>query len=208
MPWSSRFTPVTTSIIRSHGAEPMIFNSDKGSGPRSLILLRNFLDTVALGDEGRLLDIGCANGNLLKSFHSLRPSWKLSGSELLDTWREAVLSLPGVEHFYQRARRLLREAVRRHFAFARSRACAGSDRLSEGDLPDISVSAAVSCWPRRTSGKTRLISSSPIIAPTSTSIACAYVAERGGIGRRASVRQPAPQGARRRSGGVAGARRR
>jgi SAM-dependent methyltransferase len=85
---------------QSHGAEPMIFDSAKGSGPRSLILLRNFLDTVALADEGRLLDIGCSNGNLLKSFHSLRPSWKLSGSELLDTWKETVLSLPGVEHFY------------------------------------------------------------------------------------------------------------
>ena len=91
---------------QSHGAEPMIFNSAKGSGPRSLILLRNFLDTAALGDEGRLLDIGCANGNLLKSFHSLRPLWKLSGSELLDTWKEVVLSLPGVEHFYSGPTRL------------------------------------------------------------------------------------------------------
>jgi 2-polyprenyl-3-methyl-5-hydroxy-6-metoxy-1,4-benzoquinol methylase len=91
---------------QSHGAEPMIFDSDKGSGPRSLILLRNFLDRVALGDEGRLLDIGCANGKLLESFHSLRPSWKLSGAELLDTWRETVLSLPGVEHFYSGPTRL------------------------------------------------------------------------------------------------------
>ena len=91
---------------QSHGAEPMIFDSAKGSGPRSLILLRNFLDTAALGDEGRLLDIGCANGNLLKSFHSLRPSWKLSGSELLDTWKEVVLALPGVEHFYSGPTRL------------------------------------------------------------------------------------------------------
>jgi 2-polyprenyl-3-methyl-5-hydroxy-6-metoxy-1,4-benzoquinol methylase len=82
------------------GAEPMIFDSAKGSGPRSVILLRNFLDAVALPKEGRLLDIGCSNGNLLKSFHDLRPSWKLSGYELVDTWREAVLSLPGVERFY------------------------------------------------------------------------------------------------------------
>jgi len=84
----------------SQGAEPMIFDSAKGSGPRCEILLRNFLDAVALPKEGRLLDIGCSNGNLLKSFHDLRPSWKLSGSELVDTWREAVLSLPGVERFY------------------------------------------------------------------------------------------------------------
>ena len=85
---------------QSQGAEPMIFDSAKGSGPRSLILLRNFLDSVSLPREGRLLDIGCSNGNLLKSFHALRPSWKLSGYELVDTWREAVLSLPGVERFY------------------------------------------------------------------------------------------------------------
>jgi 2-polyprenyl-3-methyl-5-hydroxy-6-metoxy-1,4-benzoquinol methylase len=85
---------------QSQGAEPMIFDSGKGSGPRSLILLRNFLDVVSLPKEGRLLDIGCSNGNLLKSFHDLRPSWKLSGYELVDTWREAVLSLPGVERFY------------------------------------------------------------------------------------------------------------
>lgn len=85
---------------QSQGAEPMIFDSAKGSGPRCEILLRNFLDAVALPKEGRLLDIGCSNGNLLKSFHDLRPSWKLSGSELVDTWREAVLSLPGVERFY------------------------------------------------------------------------------------------------------------
>ncbi len=85
---------------QGHGAEPMIFDSAKGSGPRSLILLRNFLDAVELRSEGRLLDIGCSNGNLLKSFHDLRPCWKLSGSELVDTWQDTILSLPGVEAFY------------------------------------------------------------------------------------------------------------
>ena len=118
---------------QSHGAEPMIFDSAKGSGPRSLILLRNFLDTAALGDEGRLLDIGCANGNLLKSFHSLRPSWKLSGSELLDTWKEVVLALPGVEHFYSAGPTALCRAVRRHFAFTCSRARPGSCLVPEGN---------------------------------------------------------------------------
>jgi 2-polyprenyl-3-methyl-5-hydroxy-6-metoxy-1,4-benzoquinol methylase len=88
---------------QGNGAEPMIFDSAKGSGPRSLILLRNFLDAVELPPEGRLLDIGCANGNLLKGFHSLRPRWKLSGSELHDTWQDTILSLPGVEAFYSGA---------------------------------------------------------------------------------------------------------
>jgi SAM-dependent methyltransferase len=85
---------------QSQGAEPTIFDSAKGSGPRSLMLLRNFFDTVTVPDRGRLLDIGCSNGNLLKSFHGLRPGWKLSGAELVDQWRETVLALPGVEAFY------------------------------------------------------------------------------------------------------------
>jgi SAM-dependent methyltransferase len=85
---------------QSQGAEPMIFDSAKGNGPRSLILLRNFLDTGELAEEGRLLDIGCSNGNLLQTFHNLRPRWKLSGAELVDQWKETVLALPGVEAFY------------------------------------------------------------------------------------------------------------
>ena len=85
---------------QSEGAEPTIFDSAKGSGPRSLILLRNFLETGELAEEGRLLDIGCSNGNLLQTFHSLRPRWILSGAELVDQWKETVLALPGVEAFY------------------------------------------------------------------------------------------------------------
>jgi SAM-dependent methyltransferase len=85
---------------QSRGAEPMVFDTAKGSGPRSEILLRNFLDMVSLPEEGRLLDVGCSNGNLLTSFHGLRPTWRLSGAELVDTWRDMVLALPGVEAFY------------------------------------------------------------------------------------------------------------
>jgi SAM-dependent methyltransferase len=85
---------------QSLGAEPTIFDSAKGSGPRSSILLHNLLDLVPLPDKGRLLDFGCSNGNLLKHFHPLRPRWSLSGSELSETWREEVSRLPGVEAFY------------------------------------------------------------------------------------------------------------
>ena len=88
---------------QSHGAEPMIFDSARGSGPRSQILLRNFLDVIALPERGRLLDIGCSNGNLLKSFHGVRPDWKLSGAELSETFRDTILALPAVEAFYGRA---------------------------------------------------------------------------------------------------------
>jgi len=88
---------------QSLGAEPMIFDTAIGSGPRSLILLRSVMDIAGLPEVGRLLDVGCSNGNLLKSFHQLRPGWALSGFELVDTWRETVLALPGVEAFYSGA---------------------------------------------------------------------------------------------------------
>jgi SAM-dependent methyltransferase len=55
---------------------------------------------VSLPEQGRLLDVGCSSGNLLTSFHGLRPTWRLSGTEQVDTWRDTVLALPGVEAFY------------------------------------------------------------------------------------------------------------
>ncbi len=85
---------------QSQGVEPTIFDSSKGTGPRSLILLRYFLENADLPPEGRLLDIGCSNGNLLRSFHEFRPNWRLSGTELVDRWRATVMALPGVEAFY------------------------------------------------------------------------------------------------------------
>lgn len=85
---------------QSQGVEPTIFDSTKGTGPRSLILLRYFLENTDLPAEGRLLDLGCSNGNLLRSFHGFFPNWRLSGSELVDRWRDTVMALPGVEAFY------------------------------------------------------------------------------------------------------------
>lgn len=85
---------------QSRGHEPTIFDTGKGNGPRSLILMQNFLDKFPFGPQGRLLDIGCSNGNLLKSFHSLRPEWRLSGSEIFDNWEAEVSRLPAVEGFY------------------------------------------------------------------------------------------------------------
>src|SRR4029079_1188287 len=85
---------------QSRGHEPTIFDTAKGSGPRSLILMQNFLDKFPFGPQGRLLDIGCSNCTLLKSFPSLRPRWRLSGSEIFDNWEAEVSRLPAVERFY------------------------------------------------------------------------------------------------------------
>jgi 2-polyprenyl-3-methyl-5-hydroxy-6-metoxy-1,4-benzoquinol methylase len=82
------------------GDEPRLFNTPFGGGPRTEILLKYLLRLVDLPPTGRLIDIGCSNGNLLKTFHRIRPGWDLYGSDISDTWRETVLALPGVRGFH------------------------------------------------------------------------------------------------------------
>jgi SAM-dependent methyltransferase len=82
------------------GDEPRLFNTAFGSGPRTEILLRYLLRLIDLPLTGRLLDIGCSNGNLLKTFHRVRPGWELYGSEISDRWKDTVLALPGVRGFH------------------------------------------------------------------------------------------------------------
>jgi 2-polyprenyl-3-methyl-5-hydroxy-6-metoxy-1,4-benzoquinol methylase len=82
------------------GEEPRLFNTPFGSGPRTEILLKYLLRLIDLPAAGKLLDIGCSNGNLLKSFHRIRPEWDLYGYEISDMWKEEVLALPGVRGFH------------------------------------------------------------------------------------------------------------
>jgi len=101
--WHRMMEAIYASYDINHqagGDEPRLFNTDFGSGPRSAILLKLVLSRIALPDAGRLLDVGCSNGNLLKTFHAERPRWRLFGSEISDGWRDTVQALPGVEDFY------------------------------------------------------------------------------------------------------------
>lgn len=83
------------------GAEQAVFAGAFGMPePRSRRLLERMLTEVPLPDEGRLLDLGCGNGALLRSVHSLRPRWHLEGAELNDRHRAVVESLPGVVRFH------------------------------------------------------------------------------------------------------------
>jgi len=82
------------------GEEPRLFNTPFGSGPRTEILLKYLLRLIDLPPTGKLLDIGCSNGNLLKSFHRIRPAWDLYGYEISDAWKDEVLALPGVRGFH------------------------------------------------------------------------------------------------------------
>lgn len=87
---------------QSGGAEQRVFTVAAGhrAEPRSLRLLKQALPHLSLSAEGRMVDIGCGNGELLRSFSGLMPGWTLAGCELGDLHRGAIEAIPGVERLY------------------------------------------------------------------------------------------------------------
>ena len=83
------------------GVEQQVFSSQSGMpASRSSVLLDALFDAGFIPGQGELLDVGCGNGNLLKSFHARRPEWQLWGCELHDTHKAEVEALPGVAGFH------------------------------------------------------------------------------------------------------------
>jgi 2-polyprenyl-3-methyl-5-hydroxy-6-metoxy-1,4-benzoquinol methylase len=90
-----------TIYHQSPGAEQTVFDQASGVGtPRSVRLLQRLFAECDLPASGRLLDIGCGNGVLLRNVSSLAPTWALAGADLDDRHRATVESIPGVERFY------------------------------------------------------------------------------------------------------------
>ncbi len=85
---------------QADGREQRVFSADGAACARSEHLLRRLLERGAFPTRGRLLDVGCGNGVLLKSFGALLPGWRLNGLDLGLRSREAVLALPRVEGFF------------------------------------------------------------------------------------------------------------
>lgn len=85
---------------QSGGADPVIFRSVYGPGPRADILVQHLGRITKLKPEGILLDIGCGNGNILRSFGAAYPGWSLFGMENSMQWRDAAMSISGVRGFY------------------------------------------------------------------------------------------------------------
>lgn len=85
---------------QSGGAEQLIFDTDRAPAPRSARVLGTFAERNALPERGSLLDVGCGNGALLRTFAGLFPLWDLWGSELTDQKRPIVESIPGVRGLY------------------------------------------------------------------------------------------------------------
>jgi SAM-dependent methyltransferase len=82
------------------GREQCVFGTDGAACARSERLLRRLLERRPLPSSGRLLDVGCGNGVLLRSFGALLPGWRLNGLDLDGRSRETVLALPGAEAFF------------------------------------------------------------------------------------------------------------
>jgi len=102
--WQSETTEIydAYSIYElSDGEEQPVFEKETGAAStRSSKLIEQFLKVVNLKDNGKLLDVGCGNGALLKSFSDSMPEWKLAGSELNDKYSEEILNIPNIENFY------------------------------------------------------------------------------------------------------------
>ncbi|MBI4665256.1 MAG: class I SAM-dependent methyltransferase [Nitrospinae bacterium] len=85
----------------SGGAEQSVFNGGGDVEPRTAHLLRRFLGERRVPEAGRLLDIGCGNGSILRTFGGMNPKWRLAGFDQGDKFRDEVLRIPGVEAFHK-----------------------------------------------------------------------------------------------------------
>ena len=74
--------------------------SEAALQPRADAVAEYVAREIGLGDEGRLLDVGCGNGAMLQAFGRWRPRWALSGNDLTAANGERIRSLPGVRAFY------------------------------------------------------------------------------------------------------------
>jgi SAM-dependent methyltransferase len=82
----------------SSGEEQQVFlGSTKKK--RSVVLLEHVKEFITFPRKGRLLDVGCGNGALLRTFAELFPAWTLVGADLNENFREEVVNIPGVEEF-------------------------------------------------------------------------------------------------------------
>lgn len=85
----------------SGGEEQPCYQAHTGQlKSRSACLFDHLVGEVSLPEHGRLLDVGCGNGGLLRTFSQHRPHWTLAGTEFNDKYRSLVESIPGVEQLY------------------------------------------------------------------------------------------------------------
>ena len=81
------------------GQEQLIFNVDK-TAPRSKFIVDFLKDSAIKSEYGSMIDIGCGNGSMLKSFSLAYPGWTLNGSELRDDGRKDLEKINNFHRLY------------------------------------------------------------------------------------------------------------
>jgi SAM-dependent methyltransferase len=86
---------------QSDGAEQPVFEVGSAVAiPRSQKLIKHLLDTLQLGQSGRLLDFGCGTGVALRNFAHVLPDWQLCGAELSERSLPVLNGIPGFKKLY------------------------------------------------------------------------------------------------------------
>lgn len=83
------------------GAEQAVFDPSKGvPNRRSTALLERVAAERELPERGKLIDVGCGKGALLRAFAEFRPRWELYGHELAPHEPEVLHRIPGFKELY------------------------------------------------------------------------------------------------------------
>jgi SAM-dependent methyltransferase len=83
------------------GAEQAVFDQATGAAmSRSTRLLSALRGAIELPQVGRMLDVGCGNGAMLRAFSHAIPGWSLAGTELGEKYRGTIENIAGVERLY------------------------------------------------------------------------------------------------------------
>lgn len=70
---------------------------------RSRVFLSWMMERLGSPEHARVLDFGCGDGALLRNLSSMAPGWRLSGQDLGERYKDAILAMPGVEAFHTAA---------------------------------------------------------------------------------------------------------
>ncbi len=86
-----------TIYHQSGGTEQPVFSAATGQGKaRSKRIVERLVQSGLARERGRLLDVGCGNGALLRACSRLLPGWSLAGTEINDKYKEEVEAISGV----------------------------------------------------------------------------------------------------------------
>jgi len=91
------------AYYQSGGKEQVVFNEgNQAVKVRSLSILEAVEKKISMAANGRFLDIGCANGNMLETVSMVFPGWELFGFDLDEKNKVSIESIKNVKHYYSR----------------------------------------------------------------------------------------------------------